>query len=89
MDPVVKHNRPLTLGEMESIARDATREALTGYRQTTNREHLTLGSELTDTQGLFELYIAGERPTDAQVISRAKVDRFSGEVDVEVFLDRL
>jgi hypothetical protein len=76
-----------TLKEMEPIAKIATHDALKGYRPPASRQHLTLGSELTESQGIFELYIAGERPQDAQVISRATIDRKTREVQVEVFLD--
>ena len=50
-------------------------------------ENLTLGSEVTETAGIFELYISGERPQDARVINRPIVDREHGGVRVEVFPD--
>ncbi|MBR8656998.1 hypothetical protein KDH83_27140 [Achromobacter sp. Marseille-Q0513] len=73
---------------MEAIAKKATFEALQGYpKPRGNLENLTLGSEVTETAGIFELYISGERPQDARVISRAIVDREHGGVRVEVFPD--
>lgn len=84
---MVKEAR-LSLGEMETLAREATRAAMVGYRQPDDIGHLTLGSELSDDLGVFELYIAGERPADARVISRANVDRRTGQVAVQVFLEK-
>lgn len=79
----------LRLDDMEVMAKKATFEALQGYpKPSGNLENLTLGTSLTDTEGIFELYISGERPQDAVVISRAAVDRRSGEVRVSVFLDK-
>jgi len=83
---VIGTKKLLTLKEMESIAREATHAALQGYEAPEHRENLTLGSAITDADGVFELYIAGERPQDAKVISKAVVDRVTGDVKVEVFL---
>ncbi|WP_162596652.1 hypothetical protein [Thiofilum flexile] len=72
---------------MEAIARPSTRNALLGYeRPVGDLKYLTLGSMLTETHGIYEVYIAGERPEDAEVISQTTVDRITGEVRVEVFL---
>lgn len=79
----------LKLEEMEVIAKKATHEALRAYaRPEGNLDDLTLGSGITEEEGIFELYIAGERPCDAKVISCARVDRRTGEVRVDVFLDK-
>ena len=80
----------LKLKEMEAIAKKATHDALLPYPQLegSDSENLTLGTRVTDEEGIFELYIAGERPLDAKVISCARVDRRTGEVSVEVFLDK-
>ena len=88
---VTTKGRKLKLSEMEAIAKDATRTALVGYTPPTAEEekNLTLGSGLTDTEGIFELYIATDRPQDAKVISCAKVNRLTGEVKVDVFLQPL
>jgi hypothetical protein len=81
----------LKLDEMQEIARNATRAALVPYRRLTTEDEarLTLGSGIEGDEGVFELYLAGERPQDAKVISRATVNRHTGEVLVEVFLNRL
>lgn len=83
--------RKLNLSEMEAIAKDATRAALVEYTPPTEEDdkNLTLGSGITDIEGIFELYIAADRPQDAKVISCAKVNRLTGEVTVEVFLQKL
>ncbi|WP_143133376.1 hypothetical protein [Pseudoduganella namucuonensis] len=81
----------LGLSEMEAIAKNATFAALAGYVPPSNEEKavMTLGKVVTDTEGIFELYIPSERPQDAKVISCAKVSRMTGEVRVEVFLQPL
>jgi len=86
-----QHGRRLKLDEMQEIARKATREALIPCRRLTAEEDakLTLGSGIENDEGVFELYIAAERPQDAHVISRATVDRYTGDVRVEVFLEKL
>lgn len=87
---MVMTKKLLNLKEMEIIARDATRHILRGYPRPNKRlEHLTVGSEITDKQGIFEVYIAGTRPQDAEIISRATVNRGDGKVHVEVFLEKL
>jgi hypothetical protein len=90
MDPVVG-KRSLTLEQMEPKARDAMREALAGCRPISKEDQskLTLGKALSEQAGVFELYVAGERPQDARVIGRATVDRDTGEVRTEVFLEKL
>lgn len=82
--------RRLKLSEMQEIARQATRAALVPYRRLTKEEdaNLTLGSGIEGNEGIFELYVAAERPQDAKVISRATVNRETGEVRVEVFIEK-
>lgn len=85
---MVDKKRLLTLSEMEPVAQEATYAALKRYSPPSNedKKHLTLGKVITETEGVFELYIPAERPQDAKVISCAKVSRLTGEVKVEVFL---
>ena len=85
---VVAKSHKLSLEKMECIAKEATRSALMGYTKPSpeEEENLTLGTEINDREGIFELYIAGSRPEDAKVISCATVNRMTGEVAVEVFL---
>lgn len=75
---------------MEPTAREATRRALSEYPEPSKEEQArwTLGKFETETEGVFEIYIPSERPLDAKVISCARVDRRTGEVIVEVFLDK-
>jgi hypothetical protein len=88
MDAMVDKKRLLKLLEMEPIAREATYVALMKYLPPSDedKKHLTLGKAITDTEGVFELYIPADRPQDAKVISCAKVNRLTGDVKVEVFL---
>ena len=88
MDIMVGKNI-LSLDEMQEIARLATRKALKGYsRPNFSFENLVLGIYHDKECGKFELYIAGERPEDAIVISEATVNRKTGEVSVKVFLPK-
>jgi hypothetical protein len=81
----------LNLSEMEALARNATRAALGAYTPLTEEEkkELTLGSSLSDIEGVFELYLAKDKPQNAKLVSCAKVDRFAGEVQLEIFLQPL
>ncbi|BEV71189.1 hypothetical protein THUN1379_06710 [Paludibacterium sp. THUN1379] len=80
--------RVLRITDMEPIAKEVMHNALTGYIPPTEeqKKHLTLGKVLTDTEGVFELYVPADRPQDATVISRVTIDRMTGGVKVEVFL---
>lgn len=88
---MVNAEKLLGLAEMEPIAKNATFAALAGYVAPSNEEKavMTLGKVVTDTEGIFELYIPSDRPQDAKAISCAKVSRMTGEVRVEVFLQPL
>lgn len=79
------------MDEMEPIAREATRRALSYFPEPSKEEQAnwTLGKFETDTEGVFEIYIPSERPSNAKVISCARVDRRKGEVSIEVFPDKL
>lgn len=88
MDTMVKTTRLLRLSEMESIAKNAIYAALVGHVPPSDEDKaiMTLGKMVTDTEGVFELYIPSVRPQDAKVICCAKVSRLTGEVNVDVFL---
>jgi len=75
------------LDELEEIARVATLKALEGYPLTDEmRQNLTLGVNFEGDTRVFELYIAGERPRDALVISQTTVDRKTKRVlAIQVF----
>ncbi|QDH70175.1 hypothetical protein [Marilutibacter alkalisoli] len=80
----------LSLDEMEPIAKEATRRALSEYPEPSKEDQAnwTLGKFEAESEGLFEIYIPSEQPLDAKVISRARVDRRTGAVSVEVFLEK-
>jgi hypothetical protein len=88
---VVSKTRLFRLSEMEPAAKVATYNALKACVPPSDedRKALVLGKILTDEVGIFELYVPGDRPQDARVISRATVSRTTGEVNVEVFLPTL
>lgn len=91
MDAImVKIDKKLKICEMEEIAKRATHDALRSYKKPDDdMRNLTLGTEITNEEGIFELYFAAERPQDAKVITCARVDRRTGAVSVEVFLEKL
>jgi hypothetical protein len=79
---------PLTV--LQEIARVATRDQLSHWTDFGQQESLTLGTLWQDDLVIFELYIAGERPSDALVLTEAKVHAYSGElVQVRVFEENL
>jgi hypothetical protein len=75
------------LEELQEIARVATVKALEGYPITDEiRKQLVLGVRFEGDTRVFELYIPGERPQDALLISQATVDRKTkGILAVQVF----
>lgn len=85
------NERKMSLADMEKVAKEATYQALLAYYPPSpeDKQKLTLGKILTDSAGIFELYVPADRPQDAKVISRAIVDRIAGTVKVEVFLERV
>lgn len=87
---MVKRQKLLRLDEMEPIAREATRQALSQYPEPGKDEQSlwTLAKIETKSQGIFEIYIPAERSIDAKVVSCATVDRETGAVQVEIFLDK-
>jgi hypothetical protein len=92
VDAVVSKTKLLQLAEMEPIAKEATYDALKGCMPPSDddKKALVLGKMLTDEAGIFELYVPADKPQDARVISRATVNRITGEVvNVEVFLPKL
>ena len=75
------------LDELEEIARLATRKALEDYEPVPQawRANLTLGTIIDgDEDRTFQLYVAGERPADAIIISSARVHRKTRAVEVTI-----
>jgi hypothetical protein len=76
----------IPLDVLQETARVATREQLSHWTDFGQRESLTLGTLWQDDLVVFELYLAGERPSDALVLTEAKVHVYSGElVQIRVF----
>jgi hypothetical protein len=85
----------MNITEIREIAQRATREALSEAcsdheipRSFWERLVLSEG-DLDSRRMVFELHVPGARPLDAVLISRAVVERDTGLVDVEVFLERV
>lgn len=85
----IGHSKRKSLKELEEIARIATREALEGYERIPDeaRKLLTLGTRFDGDDRVFELYVPGERPEDAVVLTRVRVSAITALASpVEVFL---
>jgi predicted nucleic acid-binding protein len=76
----------LDLAAIQESAREPLREALAAYRlPEAVKPLLTVGSGFIENdEGIVEIYVAAERPTDAVVLATALVDRYSGRVVVSV-----
>ena len=73
-----------TLEELQEIARRAIQRALEDYLIPEEyRSDLVLGTLFEGEDRVFELYLPGARPSDAVVISSARV-RANGECTVTV-----
>ena len=90
MEAIKEKRKRLKKAEMELIARDATKVALQNCEWITPEQevNLTLGTGIEKEIGIFELYLAADRPRDAVILTRATVSRFDGSVSVEVFLPK-
>jgi hypothetical protein len=77
---------PTELDELQEIARVATRAALEEYERVPAEweKNLTLGTFFDGEDRIFELYIACEQPSDAVVISSARVNRRTKSVSVVI-----
>ena len=71
---------------LEEIARAATVEALRDFEPVPEnwRRELALGTLFDGDDRVFELYVPGERPADAVVISSARVNRKTKHVEVTI-----
>jgi len=75
--------KKLPLAELQESARVATQIALssrTPLRQSV-RDALTLGTRWEGDTAIFELYIAGAKPTDAIVLTETRVNLYDGRVE--------
>lgn len=80
------------LEELEEIARVKTREALVEYERLSDeaKNKLVLGIGFAGDERIFQLYVPGERPEEAVVVTRVPVNSITGEAsDVEVFLPKM
>jgi hypothetical protein len=73
------------LQKLEEIARIATKKALESYVVPDEyKDNLVLGTQFKEEKRIFELYLPGETPKDAIVISSAEVDRKTRKVTVQI-----
>ena len=74
------------IDELREIARLATYDALKDFEPPPGewQANLVLGYGVDGEYGIFELYVAGERPEDAIVISSARVHRKTKSVEVTI-----
>lgn len=78
--------QPKELDKLQELAREATRKALEEYEPIPAEweKNLTLGTLFDGEDRIFELYVAGERPADAIVISSARVSGKDKSVRVTI-----
>jgi hypothetical protein len=74
------------LDELKEVTRVATYNALKAFQPLPAEweDGLTLGAGIDGEYGVFELYVAAERPEDAIVISSARVHRKTRSVEVTI-----
>ena len=77
--------KKIPLNQLQECARLLTLEALAGYVIPEEiRSNLILGVQFEGDTRIFELYVPGDKPSDAVVISKARLNIYSGTGDVEV-----
>lgn len=90
-DQSFNSNRPKakSLQELEEIARVLTKNTLVNYDIPEDvKNNLVLGTFFDGDYRIFQLYIPGDRPEDARVISSVRVNALTGQANIEVFLTR-
>ena len=76
----------IPLASLQEAARLATRTALEPFGRIPDDVELTLGTHWEEDEVVFELYVAKDRPTDAVVLTEARVNQYDGRVrSVRVF----
>lgn len=94
----MRKKKRFDFSELEEVAQKATRDAFTkakaeGKQWITQEQedNLTLGMEHEGKDlevSIFELYISAQRPSDALIVSRVKIDSYTKELigDVDIYL---
>lgn len=74
------------LEELQEVARAATRVALEGYEPISEewKKTLPLGILFDGEDRIFQLYVAREKPSDATVLTSARVNKATKAVSVTV-----
>ncbi|MGC3991664.1 MAG: hypothetical protein QM796_18635 [Chthoniobacteraceae bacterium] len=74
-----------SLDELQERARQMTLATLKNYViPHSYREKMVLGVSFEKDERIFELYVPGEKPSDAIVISRAVLNSITGQGTVEI-----
>ncbi|WP_395689818.1 hypothetical protein [Caenimonas koreensis] len=77
--------KQIPLDKLQERARQMTRLELMKFVIPDELQtNLTLGVQFDGDFRIFELYVPGERPSDARVVSRARLNIYSGEGQVQV-----
>lgn len=83
------HPKPKSLDELEEIASVLTKKTLSNYNIPEDiKKNLVLGTLFDGDDRIFQLYIPGDRPEEAQVISSVRINAYTGQADIEVHLTR-
>src|SRR5258706_6959569 len=82
-------SRSRGLEKLKEIAREKVQLALFDYVLPEDLSTLTLGCFFEDKDRIFSLYLAKDRPEEAVVLAKIRVNSISGATGpVEVFLPR-
>ena len=74
------------IDELRETARALTRDALEGHDLPTElHDDLVLGERFDGDDVVFELYVPGETPADARILTIARLNAVTGEGTVEVY----
>jgi hypothetical protein len=79
----------LSSNEIKQIAQKLVKESLVDYIISPEiRENLVSGEGIEGDWKVFDLYVPGERYEDAYIICTSKVNIYTGEALIDIFLDK-
>jgi hypothetical protein len=81
--------RKLSLEELQERARTATQIALMSRSRIPELVPLTLGTFWDEPCVIFELYVARDKPSDAIVLTRARVNMYDGRIEAVTVFDEV
>jgi hypothetical protein len=78
----------LASDEVKQIAQKLVKESLANYVIPPEiRENLVLGEGMEGDWKVFDLYVPGETYEDANIICTSKINVYTGEALISIFLD--